>query len=73
MLETYDPEIIKAFYSGEASNSFPMVKLMVQVIAVLFAGLIMWRMAVIFSNRKTQKTRDSLMSSSRFQKHWRNR
>ena len=73
MFETYDPEIIKAFYAGQASDSYVMMKLMVQVIAILFAGLLLWRMAVIFSSKKNQKSRESLMDSSRFQKQWRKR
>lgn len=71
MVEIYDPEIIKTFYAEAASNSYLMIKLMVQVVVVLFSGIFLWKIGVLFTSKKNQQTRDSLISSSRYQKHWR--
>lgn len=70
MIESYDPEIIKLYFSGVASESVPMMKLMAQVLVILVVGIVLWRISAGF-NRKRQNRHDSVFSQSRFQKHWR--
>ena len=72
MVESYDPQIINEFLTGVASDSFGMMKLMVQVIAVLFSGIILWKVGAMFTARTSKKTREGFMTS-RYQKEWKKR
>ncbi|WP_027419495.1 hypothetical protein [Crocinitomix catalasitica] len=72
MVETYNPEIVSTFLNGAATEAFLMVKLMGQVVAILFAGIFLWRVSAIF-NKKRQNRHESVFTSSRFQQHWRRR
>ena len=72
MIESYDPEIIEVYLNGVASESYIMVKLMGQVVAILFTGIFLWRLSAVFNKRRKQR-HESVFTSSRFQKHWRRR
>lgn len=72
MVESYDPEIIKLYLGGLASEGMPMVKLMTQVLVILVVGIVLWRISAIF-NKKRQNRHQNVFSNSRFQKHWRNK
>ncbi|MBN4072495.1 hypothetical protein JYT74_00515 [Crocinitomix catalasitica] len=65
----YDPVLINEYLNGVANESFLMVKLMMQVIFILVAGIILWRISAVF-NKKRTKRRNTLFSESRFQNHW---
>lgn len=67
---SYDPEVIRQYLSGTASEAMPMMKLMMQVVAILFVGIFLWRISAVFSRRNVSKRQD-MFSDSRFQKHWR--
>lgn len=70
MTETYNPEIVNEFLNGIASESVPMMKLMVQVIVILIVGIFLWRISAIFNKKRTNR-HQNVFSESRFQKHWR--
>ena len=72
MIETYDPELIKQYLGGLASEGMPMVKLMAQVLVILVVGIMLWLISSIF-NRKRQNRHQNVFSNSRFQKQWRNK
>ena len=72
MIESYNPEIIEVYLNGVASESYIMVKLMGQVVAILFTGIFLWRLSAVFNKRRKQR-HESVFTSSRFQKHWRRR
>ena len=72
MIETYDPELIKQYLGGLASEGMPMVKLMAQVLVILVVGIMLWRISSIF-NRKRQNRHQNVFLNSRFQKRWRNK
>ncbi|MDA7804011.1 hypothetical protein N8987_05485 [Crocinitomix sp.] len=68
----YDPKIVSEYLNGTASEAMPMMKLMMQVVAILFVGIFLWRISAVF-NRKKVSRRQDMFSDSRFQKHWRNK
>jgi hypothetical protein len=70
MMETYDPAIISQYLNGAASESVPMMKLMMQVIVILIIGIVLWRISASFG-RKKKNRHQNVFSESRFQKHWR--
>ncbi len=70
MIETYNPEIVSQFLNGAASESVPMMKLMMQVIVILIVGIVLWRISAVFG-RKKKNRHQNVFSESRFQKHWR--
>ncbi len=72
MVETYDPELIATYLNGAASESFLMVKLMGQVVVILFVGIFLWRVSTAFSGKK-QPRRKSVFGETGYQKQWRNR
>jgi len=70
-----DPDfrpLIETYLNGNLSDELIMVKLMAQVIAVLIAGLVLWKISGIFNRKKNRKRRGAFMES-RFQEHWKNR
>ncbi|MCG8575772.1 MAG: hypothetical protein MI810_12875 [Flavobacteriales bacterium] len=69
MRETYDPAIINDYLNGMADESMLMVKLMGQVIFILIAGIVLWRISAVFNKKKIKRKR-SVFSESRFQNHW---
>ena len=72
MIETYDPQFVHDFLSGQASEMRPMVNLMAQVFAILIVGIILWRISSVFSKRKKTR-RKNMFSESSFQAHWKNK
>jgi hypothetical protein len=61
------------YLNGGVNDSFVMIKLMIQVIAVLVVGLVLWRISAIFSKKKSQQRRRSVFMESRFQDQWKNK
>lgn len=72
MIETYDPELIGTFLNGSASESMPMIKLMGQVVVILFVGIFLWRISTAFSSRKVNR-RSSVFNETGYQQHWKKR
>ena len=72
MIESYDPELIKQYLGGLASEGMPMVKLMAQVLVILIVGIMLWRISSVF-NHKRQNRHQNVFSNLRFQKQWRNK
>jgi len=66
-------ELIAGYLNGSVNDSIVMIKLMVQVIAVLVAGLLLWRISTIFSKKKNQQRRRSVFMESRYQDQWKNK
>ena len=69
MVESYDPALISEYLNGVANESMLMVKLMTQVIFILVAGIILWRVSAIFQ-KKRENRKQNIFSESRFQRHW---
>lgn len=67
---TYDPTIVQTYLNGTASEAMPMMKLMMQVVAILFVGIFLWRISAVFS-RKQKNRKQDIFRNTRFQKHWR--
>lgn len=65
-------QMIAEYLNGSVNDSFVMIKLMVQVIAILITGLVLWRISSIFSKKKVNR-RKSVFMDSRFQKQWKNK
>lgn len=69
MIETYSPEIVSRYLNGVASESMPMMNLMMQVIVILIVGIVLWRISAVFG-RKKKNRHQNMFSESRYQKHW---
>lgn len=70
MIETYNPEIVNSYLNGVASEGVPMVKLMAQVLVIIFVGIFLWRISGTFQRKKVSR-HQTMFGDSRFQKHWR--
>jgi hypothetical protein len=65
MEETYNSAFFIEHLSGHAVKGFFIIKLMMQVIAVLVVGMILWRIGSAFSGRK-KKERNNMFNESSF-------
>lgn len=72
MIEIHNSDFVGTFLNGAASESMPMIKLMGQVVVILFIGLFLWRISAAFSGKKVNR-RSSVFNETGYQKHWRNR
>jgi hypothetical protein len=66
MEPTYRTELVSQFLNGVATEEMLMVKLMGQMVVILFAGFIVWRAMTAFS-RKSKQRKKSMFEDSRFQ------
>ena len=64
--------MIANYLNGSVNEEFVMIKLIIQVVAILFTGLVLWRISAIFSKKKRQ-TRKTMFMESRFQDNWKNK
>jgi Ni,Fe-hydrogenase I cytochrome b subunit len=60
-------EILNLHFSGELDQTILYVRLGVFAIGVLFTGLVLWRITVIFLQKKLKQRR----RTSRFERKWR--
>jgi len=65
-------ELIANYLNGSVNEEFVMVKLGVQVIAILVTGLALWKISAVF-NRKKKRPRKTVFMGSRFQSQWKNK
>ena len=66
-------EMIANYLNGGVNDSFVMIKLMIQVIAILVVGLVLWRISTIFTGEKNQQRRRTVFMESRYQDQWKNK
>jgi hypothetical protein len=59
--------ILNTHFSGELDQTVLYVRLGVYAIGVLFTGLVLWRITVIFMQKKFKQRR----RTSRFERKWR--
>jgi len=71
MEESYDPAFIVSHFSGAATHSFFIVKLMMQVLGVLIVGMILWRIGSAFGSKK--KARKNNMFTQSTYNSWKRR
>jgi hypothetical protein len=74
-LEIIEPnfrQLVADYLNGSVSDELVMVKLGIQVIAILVVGLVLWRISSVFSKKK-QSTRKTVFMGSRFQDKWKNK
>lgn len=60
-------QILEQHFSGQLDETLLYVRLGVYAIGVLFTGLVLWRITVIFIQRKNKQRR----RTSRFERKWR--
>jgi len=65
MEPTYNPEFFVEHVSGHAVQGYFIIKLMMQVLAVLVVGMILWRIGSAFS-RKKKPGRQNMFNESSF-------
>jgi hypothetical protein len=71
MIETYSPELISEYLSGKASDLPAMVRLMSQAFFVLIAGIVIWRVSIMFGKLKQVNQRKKFIRS-KYKDHWYN-
>lgn len=64
-------ELIQTRFSGELNNENIYIELMVQVIAVLVVGLILWRLMVAFHRKKNASRKRKTYFDTEYSKKWR--
>ena len=64
-------EMIQVKYSGELSDMMDNVNVMVQVFAILIAGIIVWRIFAAYQSKKQNERFKSDYFESSYSKHWR--
>jgi len=72
VIESDFRHLIADYLNGAVGDEFVMIKLGVQVIAILVVGLVLWRISTIF-NKKKQRTRKTVFMSSKYQEKWKSR
>jgi hypothetical protein len=60
-------EILNTHFSGELDETLLYVRLSIYAVGVLFTGLVLWRITVIFMQKKFKQRR----RASRFERKWR--
>jgi hypothetical protein len=71
MIETYSPELISEYLNGKASDLPAMVRLMSQAFFVLIAGIVIWRVSIMFGKPKQVNQRKKFIRSN-YKDHWYN-
>jgi len=74
-LEVIEPnfrQLVADYLNGAVGDEMVMVKLGMQVIAILVVGLVLWRISSIFSKKK-RNARKTVFMGSRFQDKWKNK
>ena len=71
MIETYSPELISEYLNGQASDLPAMVRLMSQAFFVLIAGIVIWRVSIMFGKPKQINQRKKFIRS-KYKDHWYN-
>lgn len=72
MIETNYRQLVADYLNGTVGDELVMVKLGIQVIAILVVGLVLWRISAIF-NKKKQRTRKTVFMGSKYQDKWKTR
>ncbi len=70
-----DPEsslLVREYLCGVANEEYLMMKLLGQLLLILFVGIVLWRILTAFF-RRNQSRKPNMFEQSRFQKHWRRR
>jgi Ni,Fe-hydrogenase I cytochrome b subunit len=67
MNSTEIQDLLNSHFSGELDQTILYVRLGVFAIGVLFTGLVLWRITVIFLQKKLKQRR----RTSRFERKWR--
>ena len=65
--------LVSNYLNGAVNDNFVMIKLMVQVIAVLVTGLVLWRVSAVFTKKKSEQRRRNVFMGSRYQDQWKNK
>ena len=63
--------MIQVKYSGELSVTADYINISVQVIGILVAGIIIWRLIVRYQNKKSNDRYRSSYFGTPYSKHWR--
>ncbi len=71
LVETYSPDLIKQFLNGQASDLPAMTRLMTQAFFVLLAGIIIWRVTLMFAKPKQVSNRKKFVRS-KYKDQWYN-
>jgi len=74
-LEVIEPDfrdLVADYLNGAVGDEFVMVKLGVQVIAILIIGIVLWRISAIF-NKKKERGRKTVFMNSKYQEKWKSR
>ena len=66
-----EQEMIQLKYSGELSIMTDYINVSVQAIAILIAGIIIWRLIIRYQNKKLSTRFKSDYFESSYSKHWR--
>jgi hypothetical protein len=64
-------EMIQIKYSGQISAINDYINISIQVIGILIAGIIIWRLIVRYQNKKHKERFRSNYFKSSFSRHWR--
>lgn len=63
--------LIKAKYSGALDQSGTYINLVLQTVAVLIGGLVIWRAMNIYHRKKQQQRRTTAYFDTPYSRHWR--
>ncbi|MDX1444580.1 hypothetical protein [Lishizhenia sp.] len=64
-------ELIQTRFSGAINNEAEYIEIIVQAIAVLIFGIVVWRGMAAVHNRKKAKRADNMFSRERYETKWR--
>lgn len=64
-------ELIQSRFSGEINNEAEYIEIIVQAIAVLVFGIVVWRGMAAIHNKKRAKRADNMFSRERYETKWR--
>lgn len=66
-------QTIQVYYSGDIDHSSAYFNLIFEAGAVLVAGIVLWRLSLIFFRKKQVRQQGNTHFETRYSKEWRNR
>lgn len=64
-------ELIQTRFSGAINNEAEYIEIIIQAIAVLVFGIVVWRGMATIHNKKRAKRADNMFSRERYETKWR--
>jgi hypothetical protein len=59
-------QLIPVYFSGQLDERMIYINLAVQAIGIMFAGILLWRLSVLFQRKKMKQRRRSTLFESKF-------